>query len=308
MISNQVLITVLLICTCIISLSGVGVRYSVLILMSILGEYFNKRFSLANSIAISGSSVGVLIFAPMTQLLLDVYGWRGSFLILGAVCFHLAACGALLKHDTRKKALNGCSEPLHSTINEDSPGCCTFVARNTSLCANNCELKLFRSGAFLVWLSTNCLLEYTWAGWLIYLVPNAEDKGLSPYKATSLATVAGVGFLLGLYPTGHVVDLKWRYFGAHEIRAATLLIGGISLFIDPLFESMSVLIVLSLLFGAAIGSLKVTSYSVAREMEGDLTQVLSWLFTFVSVAKLASGFLTGKYKLKRKIEITHKIC
>ncbi len=49
-----------------------------------------------------------------------------------------------------------------------------------------------------------------------------------------------------------------------------------------------------MLFGATIGSLKVTSYSTGKYIKGDFAQILSWMFTLTSLAKLGSGFLNGK--------------
>ncbi|XP_072048858.1 monocarboxylate transporter 12-like [Amphiura filiformis] len=286
-----------------ILMTGVGLRYIVVILMSVLGYYFDKHFATATSIAISGTCVGVMIFAPLTQFFLDLYDWRGALFLLGAISFNLVPCGVLLKHDHQDQKSY---EPLENCGNEaikqseDTTTtkwtcslCCELFSNKLRKYLENCELSLFKDSLFLVWLSTNCLLEYTWVGWLIYLVPHAEDKGLSPYQATSLATSGGIGFLFGLFPTGYIVDKNIPHFGSNEIRALTLLLGGIALLIDPLFDSMVILTPLSILFGAAIGSLKVSSYSTAKDIDGDLTQVLSWLFTFIALAKVASGFLTG---------------
>ncbi len=281
-------------------MAGVGVRYAVLILMSVLRDYFDRHFSVANSLAISGTCFGVMIFAPLTQLFLDTYGWRGALFLLGAIYFNLAACGALLRHDYNKKNSYKAFQNTDSD-GEQGPGAdkrwtVMLLCEKLNQCSGDFELGLFKDPSFLVWISTNCLLEYTWAGWLIYLVPHAEDKGLSPYQATSLATLGGLGFLLGLFPTGYIADKNISHFGSDEIRALTLFLGGIALLVDPLFDSMVVLTLLSMLFGSTIGSLKVTSYSSAKNINGDFTQILSWLFTFTSLAKLASGFLTGKHE------------
>ncbi len=269
--------------------------------MSSLRDYFDRHFSLASSMAISGSCFGVMIFAPLTQLFLDSYGWRGALFILGAIYFNLSVCGALLRHDRHRKHRNAYMSFKNTDSDDDQdPGAnkrltVMLLCDKLNQCLGDFELTLFKDPSFLVWLSTNCLLEYTWAGWLIYLVPHAKDKGLSPYQATSLATAGGLGFLLGLLPTGYIADKDIPHFGSEEIRALTLFLGGITLLLDPVFESKVILALLFMLFGATIGSLKVTSYSTAKNINGDFTQVLSWLFIFTSLAKLASGFLTGKH-------------
>lgn len=42
-------------------------------------------------------SVGTFIFAPLTQLLIDEYGWRGTTLILAGVFLNMTVCGALMR-------------------------------------------------------------------------------------------------------------------------------------------------------------------------------------------------------------------
>ena len=44
-----------------------------------------------------GTGIGTLIFPPITQYMLDHYGFRGSILILGGVILNLCVCGALLR-------------------------------------------------------------------------------------------------------------------------------------------------------------------------------------------------------------------
>ena len=47
---------------------------------------FQDRLGLALGIVSSGVGVGMLVVVPVTQLLIDAYGWRTAFRVLGAVC------------------------------------------------------------------------------------------------------------------------------------------------------------------------------------------------------------------------------
>lgn len=66
----------------------------------VLGKYFDKRRSLANGITMSGVSFGGLIMGPLSRLLIDTYGLRGAFLIIGGIHFHTVMAGALLRPET----------------------------------------------------------------------------------------------------------------------------------------------------------------------------------------------------------------
>lgn len=60
-----------------------------------VGIHFHDRYTIANGIAFVGPGVGVFVFPPLLQLLIDVYGWRGSLLIQGGIAFHILI-GAVL--------------------------------------------------------------------------------------------------------------------------------------------------------------------------------------------------------------------
>ena len=47
---------------------------------------FQDRLGLALGIVSSGVGVGMLLVVPLTQFLIDTYGWRTAFRVLGAIC------------------------------------------------------------------------------------------------------------------------------------------------------------------------------------------------------------------------------
>lgn len=47
---------------------------------------FQDKLGLALGIVSAGVGVGMLVVVPVTQLLIDAYGWRTAFRVLGAVC------------------------------------------------------------------------------------------------------------------------------------------------------------------------------------------------------------------------------
>ena len=59
--------------------------------------YFRKRRALATGIAESGAGIGTVIFAPLTNYLIAIYGWRGAMLIIGGLVANIIVCGALFR-------------------------------------------------------------------------------------------------------------------------------------------------------------------------------------------------------------------
>ncbi|GAA6232877.1 monocarboxylate transporter 12-B-like isoform X1 [Lates japonicus] len=78
-------------------LTGLGFALSFTPAVAMVGRYFNERKALAYGIALSGSGIGTFVLAPVVQLLIEQYSWRGALLILGGFVSNLCVCGALMK-------------------------------------------------------------------------------------------------------------------------------------------------------------------------------------------------------------------
>lgn len=63
----------------------------------IVAYYFDKRRSFATGLSVCGSGIGTFIFAPLTQFLIDEYGWRGTTLIMAGVFLNMMVCGMLMR-------------------------------------------------------------------------------------------------------------------------------------------------------------------------------------------------------------------
>ncbi len=62
-----------------------------------MASYFTENYSVAVAIAASSIPISMIVYGPMTQVLLDTYGWRGTMLIMGGITSNVAACGALIR-------------------------------------------------------------------------------------------------------------------------------------------------------------------------------------------------------------------
>lgn len=78
-------------------LSGLGFALCYTPAIAMVGCYFHRRKALAYGIAMSGSGIGTLVLAPVVQLLIELYSWRGALLVLSAFVGNLCVCGALLR-------------------------------------------------------------------------------------------------------------------------------------------------------------------------------------------------------------------
>lgn len=74
---------------------GLGMAYLPAIVA--VSFYFEKRRSLATGLAVCGSGLGTFIFAPLTNLLLEEYSWKGTILIETGILLNCIICGAVFR-------------------------------------------------------------------------------------------------------------------------------------------------------------------------------------------------------------------
>jgi len=80
---------------------GIGTPFiSIVAYSSVLAHWFKKKRGLASGIATSGMGVGTFGLVVLSKILIETYGWRQAFLILGllTLCLLLPANGMFLRH------------------------------------------------------------------------------------------------------------------------------------------------------------------------------------------------------------------
>lgn len=78
-------------------MAGFGLSLCYVAAVVIVAYYFEKKRSLATGISVCGSGIGTFVFAPLTYVLLDEYGWRGTTLIMAGMFLNMAVCGLLFR-------------------------------------------------------------------------------------------------------------------------------------------------------------------------------------------------------------------
>lgn len=90
--------------------AGIGVTFvSMVPYMAIIPHWFEKRRGFASGVASSGLGFGVMVFVPLSQVLISAWGWRISFLIMGvaAIVILLPLNALLLRHKPQEKGYDG---------------------------------------------------------------------------------------------------------------------------------------------------------------------------------------------------------
>ena len=145
------------------------------------------------------------------------------------------------------------------------------------------DLDLFKNFNFLALMVSDLSVCFAWQGWIIYLIPHPEEKGLTPYQSSGLAIAGGVGFFID---TGYVTD--------YQARTASFLLSGATFLTDPWINSFTGQMFLSTICTAAIGVGYTTSMAVAIKVNvRNIAQVVSFSLFVSSIGKYIGGILTG---------------
>ena len=76
---------------------GLGAGLTHIPAKCIIGEYFTTSYTQANGLAHVGPGLGLVVYPPLLERLIYTFGWRGSFLIEGAIAFHIVAAACLFR-------------------------------------------------------------------------------------------------------------------------------------------------------------------------------------------------------------------
>ncbi|XP_071788971.1 monocarboxylate transporter 12-like [Asterias amurensis] len=170
--------------------------------------HFHDKFPLAYLLLTIGGPVGMMVYGPLTQVLLDTYGWRGTMLILGGVSFHVVICGLLIrrgKHslkDYNKVPLDD-DEVKHPNRGAYSPVNCFHKLLMFA------GLDVFRNVEFLILSCARMFINIGHAGVIIYMVPNGLSLGLNTTEASFLTSAWGFGSIIGLSLSAFITQRKF---------------------------------------------------------------------------------------------------
>ena len=112
---------------------GIGICFFFLSSIVAVGLYFTRKRAIATGIAMSGSGLGVIVYPYLTQLLLDMYDWRNTLLIIAALCLNAVVCGALFRPLTRRnidKSTCKCLEENSLSDSDERRSMLSFRCKN----------------------------------------------------------------------------------------------------------------------------------------------------------------------------------
>ncbi|XP_032898196.1 monocarboxylate transporter 1-like [Amblyraja radiata] len=256
---------------CIGVIGGLGLAFNLQPALTIIGKYFFKKRPLANGIAMAGSPVILSTLAPLNQYLLDNYGWKGGFLILGGILLNCCVAGALMRPISFPSTPAIVSESVkqEEAVNskllksEPEPKRSVFQTINKYL-----DLSLFKHRGFLVYLSGNVIMFFGLFAPLVFLSSYAKNMGIGEYNAAFLLSILAFVDMFARPSMGLLANTKWVRPKIQYFFSFAVLFNGICHIMMPLASDYTGLVIYTIFFGFAFGMLSSVLFETLMDMVG----------------------------------------
>lgn len=241
-----------------------------------LGCYFDKRRPLANGLAAAGSPVFLSALSPLGQVLLDYFGWRGGFLIMGGLLLNCCTCGALMRplgYKVQKSAAR--DKPNAHELKEMLPS-------NAGQEENNLEKTQKESPKRKKLLDFSVLCD---KGLIIYIVAKfvvvlglfvptillvnyAKDQGVPDQEAAFLLSIIGFIDIFARPTCGLVAGLQCVRAKITYFFSLALLINGLTDICSARSTDYMGLVIFCVFFGLSYGMVGALQFEVLMGIVG----------------------------------------
>ena len=248
---------------------GVGIGLTYVPSVGAVQPWFAQNRAFASGIAVAGIGAGNLFVPPLAAWWIGLYGWRGAFFALAALCLLLGGAAAAVI-DNRP---GGRPRPGDAPIKGASLGA---ALRSRLFWALYATLLLPMFGCFVP---------------MVHLAPYATDAGHPETVGVLLVSLIGLGSLIGRFAIGAFADRVGR------IAALAWMFAGLGVMLLAWRVSVSVwaLGAMATAFGVFYGGFVATLPAVVMDLFGGraVAGIIGWLYTAAGIGTLAGPPLAG---------------
>uniref|UniRef100_A0A8B9F062 Monocarboxylate transporter 12 n=1 Tax=Amazona collaria TaxID=241587 RepID=A0A8B9F062_9PSIT len=287
-------------------LTGLGFALCYSPAIAMVGKYFNKRKALAYGIAMSGSGIGTFILAPVVQLLIEQFSWRGALLILGGFVLNLCVCGALMRPIALKEDRKTAPEFLEQDYAPKAQKrdlkqmsiCSPFIKAWSHECLCYCSWKEYNfllMPGFMVLAVSVLFMAYGCSPLFVYLVPYALSVGVSHHQAAFLMSILGVIDIIGNITFGWLTDRRCLKKHRHFCYLFAVGMDGLCCLFLPVLQNFPLLVPFSFTFGYFDGAYVTLIPVVTADVVGtsSLSSALGVVYFLHAIPYLVSPPVAG---------------
>ena len=239
----------------------------------------------------------MMVFPPLTETFVRLYGWRATFMLLAALNAHCILSGAIVKQlrhikytpvrdtdeDTRKP--NG-----NSSAKRSMKDMLTYMAHSVDAHVFNLY------PVFIDFQLIFLILGTTLAAWVLFLVPDSMDKGIPSNTAAFLSTIGGVGHVFGRLVQGPLIN--WGIITDLQLFGILSILCTLCFIADPWMSMFLTLAISAFVVGFVTGAQYTLCLTMTKRLvtESDLLlSAMGYTHLFIGIGKMIGGTLVGTY-------------
>ncbi|XP_072444520.1 monocarboxylate transporter 3 isoform X2 [Chiloscyllium punctatum] len=268
-------------------LTGLGLALNFQPSLIMLGRYFDKKRPLANGLAAAGSPVFLSALSPFGQVLLDYYGWRGGFLIMGGLLLNCCTCGAVMRplESLRQSSKDQpeAKEMLPTTKAEvtglELENSQQVVTRNSTKDGSRksgtnkksqklLDFSVFRSRDFVIYTISKFILVLGLFVPPIMIVNYAKDMGIPDTEAAFLLSIIGFIDIFARPLSGVVAGLDLVRPRVAYFFSFSMLCNGLTDVLSAKAATYSGLVAFCVFFGVTYGMVGALQFEVLMDIVG----------------------------------------
>lgn len=237
-------IWVLYSCFFLVTFAGIGTLQ--VTWTQLVNLWFEKNRGLALAMILSGSGFAGVVLPPMITSVVELWGWRSGFLLLGILPIFLTLPLALIWLRPMPGSLDEAGSGDESVLNR-IPGI-PFSEAVVSWRYWVINLSMVMAAGAIIIMVVNT-------------VPLLQDKGFSPITSSQMFSTFGVSLVAGRVVVGYLVDRLW----APGVAFVTLSLPAVGCFLLGSVDDVSLLIVGIALVGIGAGAeFDLAAFFIAR--------------------------------------------
>ena len=165
--------------------------------MRTVSSWFDRRRGLAIGTAMAGAGLGYAYVPPMVRYINDAYGWRFSFLALGAIIIFVATplVALFLKDPPRPQA-----SPTPGQEGGSGSG------GTAGEMAGDAWREAMARGVFWMLICVFALLSFSLYGMLAHFKPMLSGMGIPGAEAGWIAGMVGIAVMVSRVVIGYLID------------------------------------------------------------------------------------------------------
>jgi len=173
-----------------------------------VGKWFERYRGRAVALVFFAGSAGIVVLAPVVQIVMFTWGWRAAWLVLGAVMLALGVIPSFLivRRQPEDLGLAVDGRPAPVSMGQSTPVAVESVAGSPEPGVEWTLARAVRTPTFWLVLASLFVASTSSAGVTLHLVPYLTQQGLGAGVAVSVISVLSTSSAVGILALGFLSE------------------------------------------------------------------------------------------------------